>query len=150
MISQLPLQFEPFRNCSLFSSHWLENRLRLEPEWEEIQDEAETALTQLRNLWSEERPKVKLYGAEASLEYAFIQPVFEILGWKLHYQTWLRGREPDYALFLSQEDHETTLNAGRKSDGFWECATVVADAKAWETDLDRRISQQKQSRMHGR
>ncbi|MEX0703419.1 MAG: hypothetical protein WD069_15090 [Planctomycetales bacterium] len=40
---QQTLQFEPYRNSALYSSHWLENRLRLEPEWTEHRADAEAA-----------------------------------------------------------------------------------------------------------
>jgi hypothetical protein len=46
-LHQNRLQFEPYRNSALFSSHWLESRLRLEPEWTECRADAEAALTQL-------------------------------------------------------------------------------------------------------
>ena len=74
---------------------------------------------------------------EAGLEEKFIQPVFRALGWHLKYQTFLNGREPDYALFLNDDDLTAAINSGRTSPNFWECAAVVADAKAWHISLDR-------------
>src|SRR5437764_9209458 len=52
------------------------------------------------DLWVQQKLRVERYGNEASLEQAFIQPVFQILGWKLKYQTFLQGKKPDYALFI--------------------------------------------------
>ena len=46
-VRQRLLQFEPYRNSALFSSHWLASRLRLEPEWTDYRADAEAALTQL-------------------------------------------------------------------------------------------------------
>ncbi|MEX0716288.1 MAG: N-6 DNA methylase [Planctomycetaceae bacterium] len=134
---QQTLQFEPYRNSALFSSHWLENRLRLEPEWTEHRADAEIALSRLAALWERERNRVERYGTEAPLEHAFIQPVLELLGWKLHYQTFLQGRKPDYALFLTDADHDAALATERRSADFWEHVAVVADAKAWDVSLDR-------------
>jgi len=134
---QQSLQFEPHRNSALFSSHWLESRLRLEPEWTEYRTDAEAALSQLTALWERQRNRVERYGAEAPLEHAFIQPVLELLGWKLHYQTFLQGRKPDYALFLTDEDHDAALAEARRAPEFWERVAVVADAKAWDVSLDR-------------
>lgn len=71
----------------------------MEPEWAECKSAAAEALDELGKLWNVERNRVKHYGNEAGLEEAFIQPIFKILGWKLKYQTFLQGREPDYALF---------------------------------------------------
>src|SRR5207245_1037426 len=77
------------------------------------------------------------YGDEQGLEAGFIQPVLKALGWEFKYQTWLQGREPDYALFLTPADLDAALQAGRNSPDFWATARVVADAKAWHVPLDR-------------
>lgn len=125
------------RNRGFFSNHWFENRLRLEPEWSELRDEARRVLYNLENLWKEQSGRVEHYGAEAPLEHAFIQPVFETLGWKLIYQTFLRRREPDYALFLEDTSLDAALKATRTAPDFWRHPTIVADAKAWHVPLNR-------------
>jgi type I restriction-modification system DNA methylase subunit len=125
------------RNNELFSSHWLKNRLPLEPEWNECQRSAAEALKSIVELWQEQRSRVEQYGGEQSLEQAFIQPVLQALGWKLIYQTHLRGRKPDYALFLDNAALDASLQAGRAHSDFWKYATVLADAKAWHVALDR-------------
>lgn len=137
--TQRRFEFGPSRNSGLFSSHWLEHRLPLEPEPAETQAEAGRALADLASLWVRERDRVALYGDEPGLEHAFIQPVFAALGWKLKYQTFLDRRKPDYALFLSDADHDAALAAGRESLDFWRSVAVVADAKAWHISLDHRI-----------
>jgi len=134
---QLNLPFNDLRNRSLLSSHWLENRLQLEPEWTEMRDESYEAFLRLVDLWRVEKNRVEHYGAEQTLEQKFIQPVFEILGWKLLYQTHLQGRSPDYALFVNDEFLESALQAGRATPEFWNYPTLVADAKAWHISLDR-------------
>src|SRR4051812_47786525 len=110
---QLVLPFGFVRNRELFSSHWLEHRLILEPEWTEIRANAQGVLEQLAELWQRQRTRVEHYGAEHPLEHAFIQPVLVALDWKVIYQTYLRGREPDYALFASDEALDGALRAGR-------------------------------------
>lgn len=134
---QLTLALSPLRNRDFLSNHWLEHRLPLEPEWTEAAEAARTALEQLLALWRKEKPRVELYGDEAGLEQKLIQPVFEILGWRIKYQAFLNGREPDYALFVDDDVLNTALAAGRKNPDFWKHATVVADAKAWHISLDR-------------
>ena len=134
---QRTLPFGPIQNKELFSHQWFENRLRLEPDWTEVAPAADAALSQLQALWSVQRERVELYGAEAPLEEAFIQPIFEILGWRIYYQAFIQGREPDYALFTSDEAYDEALRAGRHSQAFWEHARVVSDAKAWSVSLDR-------------
>jgi hypothetical protein len=134
---QLVLPFGTIRNRDLFSSHWLEHRLRLEPEWAEARAEAERTIERLADIWRVQRDRVAQYGAEQPLEHAFIQPVLSLLGWKVFYQAHLRGREPDYALFATDAALASAIRAGRTQPDFWECATVVADAKAWHVALDR-------------
>ncbi|MFH1749140.1 MAG: DNA methyltransferase [Planctomycetota bacterium] len=133
------LPFGALLNCDLFSNHWLEYRLLLEPEWTELRAESDGALAQATDLWRQERDRVEQYGSEASLEQAFIQPLFEILGWKLIYQTWLQNRKPDYALFLDDPSKDAALAAGRNAPDFWQHPAILADAKAWHVNLDRPI-----------
>ena len=135
---QMALPLGPIRNNHLLSNHWLEHRLPLEPEWQELRQEAEAVLDRLASLWREERGLVQHYTDEAGLEQAFIQPVLQLLGWHLKYQPFLRGREPDYALFMDRSALRQAVEAGRKSPDFWKYPTVLADAKSWERSLDRR------------
>jgi hypothetical protein len=113
------LPFGPVHNVGLFSSHWLEHRLELEPEWQELRDEAGGVLKSLAELWKVERSRVERYGDEQGLEVGFIQPVLFALGWKLKYQTFVQGREPDYALFLDDEALDAALAVDRTSPDFW-------------------------------
>jgi len=135
-IKQGRLPFGPLYNRNLLSNHWLENRLLLEPEWKEYSHAAARALHEVSQLWKQQSKRVEQY-AEPSLEEAFIQPIFKALGWTLLYQTYLRGRKPDYALFLADSDLDRALAKGRKSPDFWVHAAVVADAKSWMINLDR-------------
>lgn len=141
---QMTLPYGPIRNSNLLSNHWLEHRLVLEPEWQDLRHRAQGILDRLGELWKREQANVEQY-AEASLEQAFIQPVLAELGWHLVYQTNLRGRRPDYALFLDKAAHDAAVQAGRKEQAFWDHPTLVADAKAWTVNLDRptRIDNQK-------
>lgn len=133
----MTLPLSPLRNRDFLSNHWLEHRLPLEPEWKEHADSAGEVLGCLLALWRAEKGRVQLYGDEAGLEEKFIQPVFGILGWHIKYQTYLDRREPDYALFLTDDDLTAAINVGRTSPHFWEHAAAVADAKAWHISLDR-------------
>lgn len=134
---QLLLPIRPVRNLALFSSHWLENRLRLEPEWVGLRLEAADVLERLANIWRVERNRVLQYGSEPGLEHGFIQPVLAALGWRILYQTFLDGRRPDYALFANDAALDNALQAGRHSPEFWRFPKLVADAKAWHVRLDR-------------
>ncbi len=148
--TQPSLLFGPVHNAGLFSSHWLENRLELEPEWQETREQAREALDHLAEVWRVQRNRVERYGDEQGLEQGFIQPVLEQLGWKLKYQTWLQGRKPDYALFGDDAALDAALVLGRTSDDFWKTATVVADAKAWHISLDRPLRVENRRRIPAR
>ncbi len=136
-LTQLPLRLGAIHNSELFSAHWLKTRLQFEPEWNEFHERAITVLGNLLELWAEQRNRTEHYGSEQSLEQAFIQPILQILGWKLIYQTRLRGRKPDYALFLDDSSLDASLAAGRLSSSFWKYPTLLADAKAWHVPLHR-------------
>jgi hypothetical protein len=140
---QLVLPLYPLRNSDFLSNHWLEHRLPLEPEWREHAQLAKDVMGEVLTLWKAEKDRVALYGDEAGLEHKFIQPVFEALGWHIKYQSYLNGREPDYALFLSDDALEAALRAGRNNPEFWSHSTLVADAKAWHVSLDRPTRQGK-------
>jgi hypothetical protein len=134
---QLTLQFGPIVNREFLSNHWLDHRLPLEPEWDELREAAAEAAGKLFKLWNREKNRVEHYGDEAGLEEKFIQPIFEILGWNLKYQAYLQGREPDYALFITDDKLNDAIMAGRGNPDFWLHAALVADAKAWHVSLDR-------------
>lgn len=136
-VGQSALPLGEMRNSELFSNHWLEHRLPLEPEWAEVRADAEKALKRIAKIWKEQKSLVAHYDSEASLEHAFIQPIFAELDWKIVYQTFLRGRKPDYALFLDDKAHRAAVTAGRDSTDYWNHPKLLADAKVWHISLDR-------------
>ncbi|MCC6230531.1 MAG: N-6 DNA methylase [Phycisphaerales bacterium] len=133
-----PLLFGPVRNSELFANHWLERRLPLEPEWTERRAEARACLDRIADVWRDQEDLAPKYGGEQTLEEAWIQPVLEALGWPLYYQTFIKGRKPDYALFLDKAAKRSAVNAGKTDPHFWKHPTIVADAKAWDVSLDHR------------
>ncbi len=137
MSLQLELPFGPVVNRNFLSNNWLEQRLPIEPEWTELRAASRDAAAKLIALWQREKTRVERYGDEAGLEEKFIQPILEILGWSLKYQTYLHGREPDYALFDEEAALDRALQEGRNNPDFWLHASMVADAKAWHINLDR-------------
>ncbi len=60
MPTQQPLlPFGAVRNSGLFSTHWLQNRLHMEPEWTELRDAAKETLDRLGELWKIQRNRVE-------------------------------------------------------------------------------------------
>jgi Eco57I restriction-modification methylase/N-6 DNA Methylase len=134
---QLELALGPFRNQQLFSEHFLRERL---PEWPQFADlDAAGLLDELRALWEAESSGLE--GAnEAQTEERWIQPVLRALGFTYTVQVGvpvgLNRRQPDYALFLTDDDRR----AADALEGLarYERAVAVADAKRFDRPLDRR------------
>ena len=137
---QFQLQFSSIRNVNFLSNHWLETRLPIEPEWDEFKKQSIECCTKIIDIWEKEKDLVAHYGDEAGLEEAFIQWIFRALGWKIKYQTYLYGREPDYALFSDIANKRLAIKLGRRNENFWKFPEILADAKAWHVNLDRPIT----------
>ncbi|MBX7134419.1 MAG: Eco57I restriction-modification methylase domain-containing protein [Fimbriimonadaceae bacterium] len=137
--TQAVLPFSPVRNSELFANHWLERRLQTEPEWAEYRDRARACLDALASLWSDKREILTPDLGEHTLEDEWVHPVLTALGWPFVYQTFIQRRRPDYALFLSEDRKRSALRVGKQNPDFWSHAAVVADAKAWNTRLDRPV-----------
>jgi hypothetical protein len=67
LTEQLSLPLGALRNRALFSGHWLENRLALEPEWVELRDGVREVLDELSELWRVQRGRVEHNGDEQGL-----------------------------------------------------------------------------------
>lgn len=131
---QLQLALGPFQNRALFSTHFLRKRL---VEWPEFRDlDALPLLNSLSALWRSERDA--LTGAnEAQTEARFIRPVLGHLGFAFTVQAGLSTaggrRQPDYALFLSEEARRRADTATGRAR--YREAVAVADAKRFERSL---------------
>lgn len=137
--SQLELALPAIENRGLFSDHFLRNRLS---RWPEFESRRFTELyASLRALW--EREGASLSGAnEAQTEERFVKPVLHELGFAFTVQPGLRvaggRRQPDYALFLS--DEARTAADGTDGAARYTNAVAVLDAKRLGRPLDRRES----------
>ncbi len=126
----------PYRNSRLFSGDFLTERLQGWSDWEIPQAELKDVQARLRDLFVAALPAT----SEAGLEEELIRPILsEILGFSYLVQPSRRifktHRQPDYALFPDEE----TKQAAKAFDGekkLFEHAHAVADAKAWDVDLD--------------
>lgn len=137
---QAQLHFGPVKNSELFANHWLERRLPRESEWTAHRADAIACLDRLAKLWRDKKAILTPNLGEPTMEDEWVHPVLDALGWEYVYQTLIHGRRPDYALFDSAASKRAALGAGRQNPDFWTHARVVADAKAWDTPLDRRSS----------
>ncbi len=125
-----------YRNSRLFSHDFLEEHLPKLPEWQIPEDELEEALEKLQSLFQRALPAT----SEAALEEELIRPILgEVLGFFYLVQpsaaVFKTHRQPDYALYASEEEKL----AAKGFDGqkqLFENALAVADAKAWDVNLD--------------
>jgi len=105
-------------------------------DWQLPEEELKAACERLRDLFDRALPVT----SEASLEEELIRPILsDVLGFSYLVQPstsiFKTHRKPDYALFLTEEEKQ----AAKPFDGekkLFANALAVADAKAWEVDLD--------------
>jgi len=126
----------PYRNSRLFSGAFLTERLPGSEDWRIPPEELKAVRARLHDLFAKALPAT----SEAGLEEELVRPILsEILGFFYLVQPSRRifktHRQPDYALFPNEE----TKQAAKEFDGdkkLFEHTLAVADAKAWEVDLD--------------
>jgi type I restriction-modification system DNA methylase subunit len=125
-----------YRNNKLFSKDFLEKRLQGFPEWRIDNQDLKRLQKTLRELFDRALPST----SEAALEEELIRPILsDLLGFSYLVQPSTKifqtHRQPDYALF----GDEAERLASKAFDGekrLFENALAVADAKAWEVDLN--------------
>ncbi len=126
----------PYRNSRLFSGDFLAERLPDSADWKISPEELKSVQARLRDLFAQAIPAT----SEAGLEEELIRPILsDVLGFSYLVQPSRRifktHRQPDYALFPNEE----TKQAAKSFDGdkkLFEHTIAVADAKAWDVDLD--------------
>lgn len=134
---QLRLAVGATQNRNLFPAHFLEDRL---PEWPEYARlESAELLDALVAIWERERELLPTFNEEQT-EDRLVRPILAALGFQYTARPNVpvagRRREPDYALFLSDEDRreaERLSGAARYAS-----AVALLEAKRFDRPLDRR------------
>lgn len=133
-----------FFSSGMFSENFINNVLDetensfLREHWDSWQEGSfEKIYLQLKELWNEKRELLPGY-KESQLEEEFIKPVLKLLGWDYLVQPSVdrygKLLIPDYALFSSPK---AKANASEIKDlKLFGYATALAEAKAWDIDLD--------------
>ncbi len=121
---------------TLFSQSYLEAGLK------ETEDYKQISRDRLATIRQEmERPYKSFAsnpsGIEAQVEDSLIRPVLNTLGWSYLPQQAIpsAGLTPDYMLFASDEERAVVAGGADVSQH----ALSLAEAKPWDTDLDKRI-----------
>ncbi|MBI1882536.1 MAG: hypothetical protein HYR94_30550, partial [Chloroflexi bacterium] len=129
------------RNHYLFADYYLDNRVMDQPDWPT--GETTTVLAELTRLWTAFSPH---HDNEPQTEEEWIRPVLKALGHTFNVQVPLKTpfgvRKPDYMLY---PDEAARQDAKAKSGAFDSqelrpTALAVADAKAWERNLDQTLA----------
>lgn len=134
---QLRLAVEATQNRNLFPVHFLEDRL---PEWAEYaRFDASHLFLEIAGIWERERDLLPGFNEEQT-EDRLIRPILRALGFSYMTRPNVsvagRRREPDYALFLSDEARSDAERVGGVTH--YVNAVAVVEAKRFDRPLDRR------------
>jgi len=126
-----------YKNLSLFSDHFLSERLPSTDAWDVDVSEALAKLTEIYR--REEKGLQK--ANESQTEDTFIKPVLtEVLGWNFdsQWETKHQGRRqvPDFALFESESTMRKARTLRDDETAFEARVDAVAEAKYWGRNLD--------------
>ncbi|RLC65941.1 MAG: restriction endonuclease, partial [Chloroflexi bacterium] len=123
---------------TLFSNHYLENRLPDHPEWDE---DAVPVFEAVRELWQHDHQHGDSWN-ESQTEQEFIQPALELLGWAYVAQPQAhqagRVRRPDYALFPDQVAKDDAMPHQGDDAAFYAQVPTIAEAKYWGRPLSQK------------
>jgi hypothetical protein len=134
-----------YDNSELFSERYLETGITRQSQWD-CTDEAETALSELVDLYDREYASVTGYtdNEEDTLD-KWIEPVLETLGYEHLGETGFASGSGfvDRVLFESHEDRVASEDP-RNDDDYatvYENAATVLEAKPWDADFSTRFSE---------
>ena len=147
-MSRAPTAAEPYHNSSLFSGHYLDERVSELDAWD-CDGSALEALEALRERWDSERDLVSAYNEEELLA-SWIDEVLDVLGFDTLPETTLPDSDGfnDRLLFDSAETRRDA--AGRKkagnTAGMYSLAGSVLEAKQWDESFSKRFSEHRSYR----
>jgi hypothetical protein len=147
-MSQATLGSTPYRNSSLFSGYYLDERIDDLEEWE-CDDEAREVFDALQELWEFEAELVSSYKEDELLD-SWIDEVLDILGFGTLSEPTLPGGDGYNDRLLFESDEKRRDAAKRKRDGETEAmyglASAVLEAKQWDADFTKRFNEQRSYR----
>ncbi|MCL0090845.1 N-6 DNA methylase [Dehalococcoidia bacterium] len=131
-----------YNNRSLFSDYYLEELVGEDSHWQALKKSAWEYRQRIANILGKAVPGINGDTPEAEVERRLIRPVLDTLGHVYFVQPAVPSpegvRRPDYAFFLSAGAlREAESYKGQLE--FFKTALAVADAKAWERSLDKRV-----------
>ncbi|MCL0057510.1 hypothetical protein M1N05_00370, partial [Dehalococcoidales bacterium] len=131
-----------YNNRSLFSDYYLEELVGEDSHWQALKKNAWEYRQRIANILGKAVPGINGDTPEAEVERRLIHPVLDTLGHVYFVQPAVPSsegvRRPDYAFFPSAGAlREAESYKGQLE--FFKTALAVADAKAWERSLDKRV-----------
>lgn len=145
-MSQLTITDRAYQNSNLFSSHYLDERIRHRPEWD-CDSEAEEAMSELQSLYQLEGDLVEGYKEDALIDN-WIDEVLDILGYGTQVETTLPEGHGyvDILLFENEEKRRdaalVNIDTDDTTDLFNQGIGIV-EAKQWDADFNVRFSEQR-------
>ena len=145
-MSQATLSGFPYVNSNLFSSHYLDERLRERDEWD-CDEEAQAAMEDLRELYELESSIVEGYREDALIDN-WIDEVLDLLGFGTQDEVTLPdgGGFVDELLFGTPGDRREAarvyLDTDEETDLF-ERGVGLVEAKRWDANFTERFSEQR-------
>jgi type I restriction-modification system DNA methylase subunit len=139
---QLSMGIEaPHRNQSLFSDHYLNTLLPVDPRWDAALPEAQAFLAWLQDLYRREQNHLAGYN-ESQLEAHWFRPILTRLGHVFEPQAGVPGldrgiKHPDYVFFPSEAARQSAVSAQKTGD-YAAHALAVGEVKAWDVPLGKR------------
>jgi len=147
-MSQATLGSTPYRNSSLFSGYYLDERIDDLDEWE-CDDEAREVFQALQDLWELEGELLPGY-KEDELLSSWIDEILDILGFGKQSETTVPGGEGYNDRLLFDSDKTRREAAKQALDGSSEVmygkAAAVLEAKQWGADFTKRFDESRSYR----
>ena len=147
-MSQATLGSGPYRNSSLFSGYYLDERVADLDAWD-CDEEAEEAFEQIRDLWNQEGALLPSYKEDELID-TWIAEILDILGYGTSSEVTLPdgGGYVDRLLFKNEvvrrESARQALDSG--TEGHFSRALSILEAKQWDADFEKFFSEQRSYR----
>ncbi len=142
-MAQATLGSSAYRNSSLFSGYYLDERIDDLEEWD-CDEEAELAFEELRSLWEAEGDLLPSYN-EDELLGAWIDEVLDVLGFDTLQETTLPGSDGynDRLLFDSSDARRKAARQKRDGnvEGMYGLSSAILEAKQYDADFDTRFDE---------
>ncbi len=130
-------------NQSLFSDYYLTNLVKDDDSSKKSLGEVKEAFNKIKETYEREKKFLKDGIKENETERRFIRPVLDTLGHIYSLTPNVHSpegtRQPDFAFFSTEEDHEEAEKKLRDKNEYFTKAISVGDAKRWNRFLDKKI-----------